>query len=223
VWCHSQSAKIDEQGALLTEDPDAYEGFAGWIHTTQAGLPRHYFDSQLPHQRFCGVVLGTDWCADSYGVIRADALRKTCLLPSCYGAEKVLIADLSLQGLYYEVPETLFYQRVHAQASGNLKSAAAQQAFMDPKACRRFAFTRVKLLGGYIKAIRNAQLRWHDRWRCYTVLVAYVCQFRKWCRIIRTALSGTGIKRHQGSPPLNRRDKQVSAASIEHTHKKAAT
>lgn len=224
VWCHAQSAKIDEQSTCLTKDPDAHEEFAGWVHTSQAGLPRQHFDSQRPHQRFRGVLLGTDWCADSYAVIRADTLRKTCLLPCCYGSEKVLMADLSLQGLYHEIPETLFYQRVHTHASGNLRSAAAQQTFMNPKTSTRFTFTRIKLLKGYVNAIRNAELGWFERWRCYAVLVSYVCQFRKWGRILRTALSGTGVKRHQGGPASQiEREAKSQAVSTEHRREQATT
>jgi glycosyltransferase involved in cell wall biosynthesis len=218
VWCHTQSAKIDEQGERLTKDPDAHAGFAGWVHTSQAGLPRQHFGSNHPHQRFRGVLLGTDWCADSYGVIRADALRKTCLLPTCYGAEKVLMADLSLQGLYHEVPETLFYQRVHAEASGNLRSAAAQQSFMNPAHSTRFAGTRLKLLSGYARAIRNAQLSRLDRWRCYAALVSYVCQVRKWRRVLRSTLTGTGIKCQQTTDSLSPTDIDPTNA-----HKQAAT
>ncbi len=222
IWCHTQSAKIDEQGARLTKDPDAYDGFEGWVHTSDAGLPRKNFDSHFPHQRFRGVLLGTDWCADSYGVIRADALRRTCLLPSCYGAEKVLMADLSLQGLYYEVPETLFLQRVHAQASGNLRSAVAQQNFMNAKASSRFAFTRFKLLKGYLNAIRNAELKSLDRWRCYLALVAYVCQFREWGRILRATLNGSGVKKHQSGPASSASTDVPQVASTDPAHKQAA-
>lgn len=221
VWCHTQSAKIDGEGTRLTKDPDAHPGFAGWVHTSQAGLPRQHFDSPRPHQRFRGVLLGTDWCVDSYGVIRADALRKTCLLPYCYGAEKVLMADLSLQGPYHEVPETLFFQRVHSQASGNLRSDAAQQNFTNPQRATRLAFTRIKLLGGYVRAIRHAELGAGDRWRCYAALVSYVCQFRKWGRIVRTTLRGTGIKIHQTRPALGYLDDRAATVSTEQPHQQA--
>ena len=119
--------------------------------------------------------------------------------------------------MYHEVPETLFYQRVHAEASGNLRSAAAQQSFMNPAHTTRCANTRLKLLAGYVKAIRNAELSRLDRWRCYAALVSYVCQFRKWGRVLRTTLTGTGIKCHQATDSLS------PTETAPHSHKQAAT
>ena len=61
----------------------------------------------------------------------------------------------------------------------------------------------MKLLRGYAKSIRNAELGWIDRCRCYAAIVWYVFQIRKWWRIIGTTLHGTGIKRHQTADALS--------------------
>lgn len=196
VWCHSQSAKIDEQGDILTIDPEAANGEVGVVHTSEAGHPREHHDSQQPSQRLQGVLLGTTWSADSYGLARADALRSTRMLLPCYGAEKVLIGELSLLGRYREIPETLFFQRVHAGASGSLRSAKDQQLYMIPKSKNRFAATRARLLGGYLRAVMRTPMSRGERCRCTLAIVRYLFQTRKWLGIARGAIGGVGLGKH---------------------------
>lgn len=192
LWCHSDSGKIDAQGRILScEDPQADD----LAHTRQAGLPRKFHQSPRRHRRFFGVLLGTNWCVDSYGVIRSEALRKTCMLPSCYGAEKVLMGALSLRGYYHQVPETLFYQRVHPAASSSMNDAADQWNFMDTRASTRFASTRLRLLRGHIQSVTHTPMPLSDRALCYGVIARYLLQTTKWRTIARNAIAGRGVGR----------------------------
>lgn len=192
AWCHTDSGKIDEQGRVLTADDPKAEMLA---HTSQVGLPRRDHQSPQPHRRFEGVLLGTHWCVDSYGVIRSEVLRSTNMLPACYGAEKVLIGELSLRGFYYQVPETLFYQRVHPAASSNIHRAADQLTFMDTRASSRFASTRCKLLLGHLRSVANTPMTIRQRAQSYGVVARYLLQTRKWSAIVRNTLAGTGVGR----------------------------
>ena len=171
VWAYAQSAKIDQCGRPVKEDPEEIFGPSGAIHTSQAGLPRQGHDSPRPHERFRGVLLGSNWAADFVGVIRTEVLRRTRLLPFCYGGEKVLTAELSLHGPSYEVPETLLFTRIHPTASGNDISLSAQLSFNNPQAQARRESTRLKLLAGYVRAVQNAELRLGERVLCWGVIV----------------------------------------------------
>ena len=173
VWCHTESGKIDEDGNVLTRDDPKAEGLA---HTSETGLPREFHDSLRPHQRFKGVLLGTNWCVDSYGLIRAEALRKTSMLPACYGAEKVLMGALSLIGPYHEIAETLFFQRVHPAASSRINKAAEQLTFMDSKASSRFASTRMRLLSGHLRSVANTKMPIGERLKCHFVIADIFCR-----------------------------------------------
>ncbi len=196
VWCHTQSGKIDQHGTVLTRNDPRAENLA---HSSEANLPRKYFDSQRRYRRFQGVLLGTNWCVDSYGLIRADALRQTSMLPACYGAEKVLMGALSLLGHYQEVPETLFFQRVHSAASSSINSAADQWTYMDPGASARFASTRFTLLLGHLRSIANTNMSILDQAMCYFLIARYLLQVKKWSTIARNTLAGTGLGR-RGTP-----------------------
>ena len=192
VWCHSQSGKIDAEGKVLRRDDPLADG---WSHTSHAGLPRDDYQSQRPYRRFRGVLLGTSWCADSYGVIRTDALRKTRLLCPCFGSEKVLIGALSLRGRYEEVAETLFYQRIHHKAAGRLTSAAQQATFADESAAKLLSGTRMRLLRGHCKAVLQAPLNVLDRAQCFWAIAQYLSQFNKWPQILVDSVNGRGLRR----------------------------
>ncbi len=193
LWCHSQSGKIDQHGRILTNDDLAAEGLA---HTSQAGLPRHDHASQRRHRRFRGVLLGTSWCADAYGLIRTLELSKSNLFPSCYGSEKVLLAELALRGCYREVPETLFYQRVHSTASGSLKSHEQQAQFALARPKRILALTRFELLLGHLRAVNNVAMPITDRLLCYGVICQYLFQSRKWRKIVSDDLHGRPLGKY---------------------------
>jgi len=193
VWCYTQSAKIDPLGRRMTEDPEEGTGARGVVHTSEAGFPRRHHDSSSPHERFLGVLLGPSWAADFFGVIRTDVLRQTRLIPHCYGGEKVLTAELALHGPSYEIPETLFFTRVHAAASGNDNSASAQRSFNASRASRRSEFTRLTLLLGYVKAVRNANLGLGESVKCWFVILRYLFQLNKWKKVFSNLLNGAGV------------------------------
>lgn len=204
VLCYTQGAKIDQFGRRMTEDPEVGDGSKGIVHTSEAGFPRLYHDSPRPHKRFLGVLLGSSWSADFFGVIRADALRGSCLIPYCYGGEKVLTAEIALHGPFHEISETLFFQRIHPSASGNCNAAEAQRAFVNPRLAKRFTSTRFRLLLGYVKAVRNTKLSLGERIGCFYGLLRYLLQVKKWKNVVWSALAGTGVG--------NRKAKRVASS-----------
>lgn len=195
VWCHTRSGKIDETGKVLSPSDEAAEGLA---YSEDAGLPRHGFDSNRPSPRFRGVLLGTAWCADCYGLIRREVLQKTRLLPQCYGSEKVLMGELALHGRYNEFPERWFMQRVHSQASGHLATNSQQQQYsLGQAAKRKRSWSRLKLLSQHWESIRRTPLTIGERARCYRALAAYLFQIHKWRHVLQSVLTRQPLKGFQ--------------------------
>ena len=64
---------------------------------------------------------------------------------------------------------------------------------MDPRATSRFASTRMALLNGYLRAIRNSAPSFVERGKCYFALLRYLCQFNKWARVFSSMLRGAGL------------------------------
>jgi glycosyltransferase involved in cell wall biosynthesis len=192
VWCHSVSTHIDPSGHRL-DGPNAGDvGFAAasvhpsWRHATR--------ESTRAQERFRAVLLGPGGNKDVFGLIRTEAVRRAAPMIPHYGMDKVLVAELSLLGRYREVPEVLFFGRIHPRGSGALATADQQRRFIAPRDSRRFAFTRLHLLFGHIRSVRRARLSFGERLACYGVLIQYLFQFKKWFPVLGKVLtrSGTG-------------------------------
>lgn len=188
VWCHTRSCKIDANGRRWRPN-GAFQPQPG---QGAAPLRRHHRDRR-PYKRFEGVLLGTNWCVDCYGLFRHRVLRNTRMLLPYFGAEKVLIGEVSLMGRYQEIPETLFFQPIHEHNAGNIDSAAGQQYYMNPKGRQRFAFVRLQLLKGHIGAVLRTDLSTAERVRCFIVILQYLLQFKKWPGIMIRTLKGKGL------------------------------
>lgn len=193
AWCHSRSAHIDIHGEILpgTENEEiSYVASEGALHAGQP--PRPTRQAATASRRFEAVLLGGSGSLDIYGLVRAEVMRKTSLHLPYYGADKVFIAELCLLGRFYEIPEVLFFCRVHPEASGNLTTAAEQQQFINPRGRRRFIFTRLQLLWAYFRAVLRTRPGIAEQVRCLGVLARYVFQVSKWRRVLSRSLNGRG-------------------------------
>ncbi|MFN3193526.1 MAG: glycosyltransferase [Aureliella sp.] len=198
VWSHSTSDLVDEdETSFLPMLPEEREdihvdasGNRSWV-----GLPREDYRDSRPHRRFAGVLLGTRWCVDSYGVFRTSTLERSGLYPNVYGSEKVLIGDVSLRGKYAHIDQPLFKQRLHLDASSfRSDSREAQAEYCNAEPTKSIlASTRLRLLNAHLSVVRRSQLSRMERLLCYRVVGAYLLQFRKWSRVLLGALKGTGI------------------------------
>lgn len=196
VWVHSVSDMIDQfdltwLDRMPVDDEEVHVDSSG--KRSWRGLPRRDFGSARPSKRFAGVLLGTRWCVDSYGVIRTELLRRTGLFPNIYGSEKVLIGELSLLGKTQLVPEVLFKQRLHVDASAYEDSDAGQKKFVASRDARPFSSTRLSLFRAHLDVIRRAEISSWERFCCYVVLLRYLCQCTKWLRVIRMTLFRKGV------------------------------
>ena len=207
AWCHPRLTHIDAAGEPLS-DPAARDiGYGTPIghrpgtdaerwsalvdgHTGSTSGPTR--ESPLPHQRFRAVLLGRGGSLDVYALMRREVVGETMLHLPYYGAEKVMIAELGLRGRFQEIPETLFFVRVHEAASGSMRSAAEQRRFVNPKASQWFTFTRLQTLRGFTRAILRADLSVGQRSRCFGVLLRYLFQVNKWKGIVARAFRGMG-------------------------------
>jgi glycosyltransferase involved in cell wall biosynthesis len=100
VLVYPKTHFIDATGKILNiHDP-------GWDLRSEAASDRLYH-----------VICAGHWVNSHYGLIRSNALAKTRLIPSYPGGDYRLLAELSLQGKFVEIPEYLFLRRIHSGAS----------------------------------------------------------------------------------------------------------
>jgi len=81
-----------------------------------------------PRERLRYVIDANHWVNSILGVIRTSALAQTGLLPEYPGGDYRLLAELSLQGKFYEDPEPLYLRRIHPRSSSQLAKDERQLA-----------------------------------------------------------------------------------------------
>lgn len=93
---------------------------------------------------------GANWnlCNELFGVMRTDALRATHLLSEAsVSPDVILLTELALRGRFVEVPEELFFRRMHAGGTHQGDKTLAEVAeYLEPERktrnTQRFALSR---------------------------------------------------------------------------------
>lgn len=83
--------------------------------------------SDDPSVRLLYAICAEQFVNAALGVIRTDALRRTRLMPRYAGGDYRIMAELSLQGKFVEIPEHLYVRRIH---SGSTKGNAENSKWL---------------------------------------------------------------------------------------------
>ena len=126
VLCQSRTILIDSAGEALIFDPERRH-FTDRQRTVRIDGPdKHFAGSHDPISRFRDTLFGAVSCQYIMGVMRTDVARKTGLLASYYASDRAQLIEMALRGRFLEVPEPLFFNRVHPNTSRMLASAKDQ-------------------------------------------------------------------------------------------------
>jgi glycosyltransferase involved in cell wall biosynthesis len=135
VLCHAKAIRVDEAGDTLVVDLDPLD-----------------VRSPDPAERFRQVLWSLKAIYPIYGVIRTDALRRTQLFRSHSGSDRILLAELSLLGQLYQIPELLLYERETLSSRGNRKPS-----FFDTANKDRPPFKHWRLCSGHIGVVLRSR------------------------------------------------------------------
>jgi glycosyltransferase involved in cell wall biosynthesis len=119
VLSHTRTKLIGDHGERLLHDPerDCYVDSYGNVRGTSGDVMRpqaaHIAEAASPEVRFREVLWLMGWSLPMSGVVRSEALLRTSLYRNYSGADKVLLAELALQGRFHEIGEELFAKRMH--------------------------------------------------------------------------------------------------------------
>ncbi len=105
-----------------------------------------------------------------FGLIRANALKKTDLIDNYLWSELVLGGELLLLGEFYEVPEYLFFFRYHSQTSRATRERLGFHelaVWFDPSNQGKIILPHWKLFIQYIRAINRVPMKWSEQISCY--------------------------------------------------------
>lgn len=157
VLCHCKVAQIDEAGEQV--------GFYEFEMRT---------DSPHAHERFRDLIVVRHDCYAVFGLVRTEALRKTPLIGSYVGSDRVLLGEFGLMGKLHEIPEILFYRRKHQQNSVCLDERGARLAWFDPRKAGKINLPHWRILWEYLRAIWRVRLGPAASLRCCGQLLAHL-------------------------------------------------
>jgi glycosyltransferase involved in cell wall biosynthesis len=141
VLCYGRTTLIDEHGRTLRRYEDG-------LHL-RASSASARFRLAVERAHMINIL---------QGVMRADVLRKTGRLRPYIGSDVVLVAELALHGQLHELPEWLFFRRIHTGAFSSLHSEKLEQEFVDPGTRRPAPPYYGRHFGEYVRAIWRAPL-----------------------------------------------------------------
>ena len=107
-----------------------------------------------------------------FGLLRTDVLRRTPLIAAYNDSDVVLLLDLCLRGPFVEVPEVLFFRRMHAAQAYQANTTAREvRAWFDPSARGRFLAPRARRFVEAARTIARAPLSASVRLGCGALLL----------------------------------------------------
>jgi glycosyltransferase involved in cell wall biosynthesis len=163
VLCYSKAQIVDEFGQVVG------------IHNVNL----NNISSGKPHKRFGDLVLINHWCLPVFGLIRSSVLGMTSLISSHIGSDRNLLAELSLLGRFYQIPEFLFFSRDHARRSIKAIPLHLRGAWLDPDGRKYFVLPRWRLVYEYLRSVRRVPLDPYERTRCYLLFPAWLWRYWK--------------------------------------------
>jgi glycosyltransferase involved in cell wall biosynthesis len=125
--------------------------------------------SNDPAYRFAAVLCNVDWCFEIYGLIRRSALERISVMPSYYGGDKVLLAELSLIGRYHLLAAPLLNRRCHPGQSSSPQTSRYRAMWISGRR-GQFIPPQLRLMSAYLRAVLWANLSPAQRSRCLSAI-----------------------------------------------------
>jgi glycosyltransferase involved in cell wall biosynthesis len=163
VGCHCLTGRIDQNG-----------NFLGYYNS---GLLNNIGSNQ-PHKRFRDLIGLFYTTTPFHGVYRSNMFAKSQLHGSYIGADRNLVAELSLMGRIYQIPECLFYWREHPSSYTSMFYGSTREDSLDrlQKEAAWWSksggtyFPHWKTCLEYYKSVHRVDLSIFERFSCYLAI-----------------------------------------------------
>jgi glycosyltransferase involved in cell wall biosynthesis len=145
VLCCGHTVAIDGDGKVLGSEPHP-------VDTRR--LP--------PPERFRRVIRDMAWYTPIYGLIRADALRRTHLFRNTRGPDIVVLCELSLIGEFHCVPKVLFWYNWFPDEEHRRRTLRQFLPVFDPDNRRKpliMLFPTCTMVYHLLSVVKNSNLR----------------------------------------------------------------
>jgi glycosyltransferase involved in cell wall biosynthesis len=175
-------ALIDKCVEVLDRDPSVVLCYSMITEIDENGDPLRTMSqpkgvSQEPHERFRDLARNDHKCEATYGLMRAEVLRKTRLQKNYTDSDRTLLAELSLYGRFFEIQEPLFYKRYHQR--NTYVSMRARMAWFNPALKGKIVFPFWMQFFDYLTVIKRAPLPMQEKARCYASMIRWLADHGK--------------------------------------------
>ncbi len=161
---------LDKCVAVLDADPSIAICFTQSTCMDENGSPtcllsESKLNSLGPVERFKDLSRRDDLCEAIYGLIRSEVLGKTRLLQNYTESDRTLLSELSTYGRFYEIPEALFFKRIHPK--NTYVNWRTRMAWYNTRLEGKIVFPNWMQFFDYFVTIRRMPLSQRDKLRCY--------------------------------------------------------
>jgi glycosyltransferase involved in cell wall biosynthesis len=171
--------------AVLDTQPDVVLCYPKTRLIDSAGAPIRDYEDTLhlvatsPRQRFNDLLRLIGLCNAHLGLIRRAAMARTGLIGSERNSDTHFLAELTLYGKFWLLPEILFFRRFHEESSSwNRSDAERQRAYYDPGRMQPRAMHTVRKYRRLFGAVMRAPVGSRQR----IGLVSDLCRYARWER-----------------------------------------
>ena len=114
-------------------------------------------------------------CEEVFGLIRSDILAETKLIDYYTDSDRTLLAHLALYGPFYEIPEPLFWHRIHETSSVVVNPDRHERMlWFDPSLAGRLYFPNWRQLKELFLVIgKDSSLPIRERILCYLYVLRW--------------------------------------------------
>jgi glycosyltransferase involved in cell wall biosynthesis len=181
VLSHTYCKMIDERGAALQYDHTRDRFVGGDGRPIPRADRNHIAEAAEPEVRFRDLLTHMWWCVPSFGVMRRDAFLKTSDHGDYWGADKVFLAELALQGRFCQVPEALFAKRVHDGCSYGKDTQELEEHINTAGSQGLYHFMMFR---NYLKIALTADLTLAQRTHCLLSVAGLTLRGGPWREIL---------------------------------------
>ena len=135
--------------------------------------------SEKAFVRFRNAIQLSHWCLDIFGLIRADTLRKSRLISSYVGGDRILLAELTLWGPFYRIPNLLFFSREHNERSIRSINVRERTKWFDSSKGGFSNGLHFRYLAQYSTAILRVPIVVKDKIGCYAAMAYWSIKYRR--------------------------------------------